>query len=266
MPRVVDALAKKENKKIQIVKKKSWLLTVKNIITRIRTKLSLGSKLRKFHCYLITRKNKRKKPLLKNEDKDCVADVSLGTILGSKSADEHELNNFMNKFKKDNDNKDNGEETETTQKLNTTKGSTVDKDEADEKDNSNDDRAKDNNVNNNTKQSQVKVQNTVSDDAMKNKRKQKDDKNKTDEGHDGDAVTHPVQSENKKRKTTGVIKKRVIRKKVTTKSGNNNSNRLGGNKFQSPYRNKEISPMKTRTGTVGRTKTAKKSNNRKKKM
>ena len=65
MPRVVDALAKKENKKIQIVKKKSWLLTVKNIITRIRTKLSLGSKLRKFHCYLITRKNKRKKPLLK---------------------------------------------------------------------------------------------------------------------------------------------------------------------------------------------------------
>ena len=41
---------KKEKKKIQIVIRQSQLSTVKNIITRIRTKLSLGSKLRKIHC------------------------------------------------------------------------------------------------------------------------------------------------------------------------------------------------------------------------
>ena len=33
----------------------------KNNITRIRTNLSICSKLKKNHCYLITRKNKRKK-------------------------------------------------------------------------------------------------------------------------------------------------------------------------------------------------------------
>ena len=210
-----------------------------------------------------------------NEEKHCVADVSLSSMLGSKSADEQELNSFMNSIKKDDEKKQTIEGNKPKQNLNTTKDSIVDKDNLDEKEPSNEDHVLNDNNDNTTNNSEGHVPVNISDNTVKKNSKDKDnskekaDEQNPEEGHDGNAVESPVKSNSNNRKTvksnsnkrkstatsSGVIKKRVVRKVTkSTKSSTNKSNVLPNSKtFQSPYnKGKKISPMKTRTGPVGK--------------